>query len=46
MSIVEWPGRDGEDEDCGSANEADVDGKFDVLQQVADEKGNGLGTNS
>lgn len=42
MSVEERPGRDNEDEGCGGAREANVDGELDVLQEVADEEGDSL----
>jgi hypothetical protein len=44
VSVVEGPGRNNEDEDGGGANQADVNGELDVLKEVADNEGNGLGT--
>ncbi len=46
MSVEEGPGRDDEDEHCGGAQEADVESELDVLQEVADEEGDGLRTSS
>lgn len=46
VSVEEGPGRDNEDEDCGGAAEAEIHGELNVLEEIADEEGNGLGTDS
>lgn len=46
MSVEEGPGRNNEEEDGGGAEKADVDSELDVLQEVADEEGNGLRASS
>lgn len=40
--VVERPWRNDGDERKGGTSEADVDGKLDILQEVADEEGDGL----
>lgn len=46
VSVEEGPGRDNEDEDGGGAAEAEVHGELDVLEEITDEEGNGLETDS
>jgi hypothetical protein len=46
MPVEEGPGRNSEDEDCGGANEADVNGEFDVLQEISHKERDRLEANS
>lgn len=43
MAVEERPGRNDKDEDGGGPYEGDVDGKLDVLEEVPDQEGYGLG---
>lgn len=42
VPVVEWPWRNDENKDGGGANQTNVDGKLDVLEDVAHEESDGL----
>ncbi len=44
VSVEEGPGRNDEDEEGASADQADVDGELDVLEEIPDEEGDSLET--